>query len=236
MQERDGEDRPDGAPPRRRRGRPRSEGLRRAILRAAAELLEAHGIEGTTVEAIAARARVGKQTIYRRWPTRAAVLVDAFLSQRGEPEALPDTGTLRRDLVQCLAAAVAMASDPASRRSVAGLAAAGLGDEEVGALFRERWVAASRVPLRTALERGRQRGELDPESDVELLIDLLLGAVWYRAILCGGRLDHAYAEAAIAAVVGGIAAAPPAGTDPRKPRSRRLEAPPDAPAMDLFGG
>lgn len=189
--------------PKRRRGRPRSEGLRREILRAAADLLADRGVEGTTVEAIADRAKVGKQTIYRRWPTRAAVLVDAFLNQQDRSTGLPDSGSTRRDLLQLLSATSEASNAPEFRRSVVGLAAAGHSDEEVGVLFRERFVAASRVPIRTLLERATARGELDPEMDLELLLDVLHGAIWYRSLLCASRVDRAYVEALVALVFGG---------------------------------
>lgn len=215
--------RPEGDEPKRRRGRPRSEGLRREILRAAADLLADRGVEGTTVEAIAERAKVGKQTIYRRWPTRAAVLVDAFLNQQDRTTGLPDSGSTRKDLLQLLSAMSDASNAPEFRRSVVGLAAAGHSDEEVGVLFRERFVAASRVPLRTALERATARGELDPEMDQELLLDVLQGAIWYRSLLCASRVDRAYVEALVALVFGGAGPREATVGDGRKGRGKKEE-------------
>ena len=146
----------------RRRGRPRNEGLRRTILHAAAELLEERGVEGVTIEAIAGRAGVGKQTIYRRWSTRAAVLVEAFLSQDESPLQVPDGGSLRKDLAVLAGSVSASAGGEALRRSVAGLVAASHVDPEVGRLFRERFVAPSRAVVREVLQRALERGRIAP--------------------------------------------------------------------------
>ena len=213
----------------RRRGRPRNEGLRRTILRAAAELLEERGVEGVTIEAIAGRAGVGKQTIYRRWSTRAAVLVEAFLSQDESPLHLPDAGSLRKDLTALAAAVSGSASSEALRRSVAGLVAASHVDPEVGRLFRERFVAPVRAVAREVLQRALERGELHPDVDVEVVIDQLLGAIWYRALLSGGRLGPTYAEALAADLVHGVALREGRPQESRPARPRREE------TMDLFG-
>ena len=224
---------PSSEPP-RRRGRPRNEGLRRTILRAAAELLEERGVDGVTIEAIAERAAVGKQTIYRRWASRAAVLVEAFLSQDESATGTPDTGTLRKDLAIFASTLADTAGRESLRRSVAGLVSASHTDAEVGRLFRERFVAPSRATLRQVLERATDRGDLHPDLDLEVVLDALLGAIWYRALISGGRLDDTYAESLAAALVGGVASrehrAAPA--DRVRPRPRM----PDEPeTIDLFG-
>ncbi len=215
----------------RRRGRPRNEGLRRTILRAAAELLEERGLDGVTIEAIAERAGVGKQTIYRRWSSRAAVLVEAFLSQDDIAPAAPDTGSLRRDLSLYIAAVSNTAGSDALKRSVAGLVSASHMDPEVARLFRERFVAPARATVREMLERGMDRGEVHPDVDLEIVIDELLGAVWYRALLSGGRIGAGYAELLSGTVVQGIQAREAKANEPRRPRGRG-----EGETMDLFGG
>jgi AcrR family transcriptional regulator len=227
-------DSPDASPPApRRRGRPRNEGLRRTILRAAAALLEERGVDGVTIEAIAERAAVGKQTIYRRWSSRAAVLVEAFLSQDDVTAPIPDSGSLRRDLATFAGVVSASASDESLRRSVAGLVAASHADPEVGRLFRERFVAPARAAVRELLERGVARGEVHPDVDLEVVIDELLGAIWYRALISGGRLDHTYAESLASAVGQGISSRERAA-DPRKRAGRPGMV--AEPTIDLFGG
>jgi AcrR family transcriptional regulator len=220
------------APPvQRRRGRPRNEGLRRTILRAAAELLEERGVEGVTIESIASRAGVGKQTIYRRWSSRAAVLVEAFLSQDDAPLPIPDAGSLRKDLA-ILAGTISHAAGRESlRRSVAGLVAASHVDPEVGRLFRERFVAPARAATREVLQRALDRGELDPDVDLEVIIDELQGSIWYRALLSGGRLGPTYADSLAGALVHGVALRDARSTDPRGSRPRLLR----EETIDLFG-
>jgi AcrR family transcriptional regulator len=223
---------PSSEPP-RRRGRPRNEGLRRTILRAAAELLEERGVDGVTIEAIAERAAVGKQTIYRRWASRAAVLVEAFLSQDESTGGTPDTGSLRKDLAIFASDLADSAGRASLRRSVAGLVSASHADDEVGRLFRERFVAPSRGSLRQVLERAIGRGELHPDIDLEVVIDELLGAVWYRALISGGRLDDTYAESLAATLANGIVTREhrvPSGDRPKpRPRSDEID------TIDLFG-
>ena len=224
---------PSSEPP-RRRGRPRNEGLRRTILRAAAELLEERGVDGVTIEAIAERAAVGKQTIYRRWASRAAVLVEAFLSQDESAGGAPDTGTLRKDLAIFASSLADSAGRESLRRSVAGLVSASHTDPEVGRLFRERFVAPSRAILRQVLERAADRGELYPDFDLEVVIDALLGAIWYRALISGGRLDDTYAESLAAALANGVLSrehrAPPGDKTRLRPRlADELD------TIDLFG-
>lgn len=224
---------PDTAPGKpRRRGRPRNEGLRQTILRAAAELLEERGVDGVTIEAIAGRAGVGKQTIYRRWATRAAVLVEAFLSQDDTPISVPDAGSLRRDLAALATTVAASAGNESLRRSVAGLVAASHVDAEVGRLFRERFVAPVRAAAREVLQRAMERGELHPDVDLEVVIDQLVGAIWYRALLAGGRMGAPYAEALGGTLVHGISVREArVAPDARAGRPRDREE-----TMDLFGG
>jgi AcrR family transcriptional regulator len=224
---------PSSEPP-RRRGRPRNEGLRRTILRAAAELLEERGVEGVTIEAIAERAAVGKQTIYRRWASRAAVLVEAFLSQDEAAGGAPDTGSLRKDLAIFASGLAETAGRESLRRSVAGLVSASHADPEVGRLFRERFVAPSRAALRQSLQRAIDRGELHPDLDLEVVIDTVLGAVWYRALIAGGRLDDTYAESLAATLTSGVLTREHRGPAPDRPRPR-LRTADEVDTIDLFG-
>lgn len=111
--------------------------------------------------------------------------------------------------------------------------AASHADPEVGRLFRERFVAPARAAVRELLERGVVRGEVHPDVDLEVVIDELLGAIWYRALISGGRLDHTYAESLAAAVGQGIT------SRDRSPDQRKRPGRPGAapePTIDLFGG
>ena len=91
---------PAGARRRAQRGRPRSQEADRAILTAAVELLAERGLAAMSIEEVAARAGVGKTTIYRRWPSKGLLALDAFVASFREEQPLPDTGTLRGDLLR----------------------------------------------------------------------------------------------------------------------------------------
>jgi AcrR family transcriptional regulator len=192
-------------------------------------------VDGVTIEAIAERAAVGKQTIYRRWSSRAAVLVEAFLSQDDLLDHQPDTGSLRKDLASFASTLTVAASRDSLRRSVAGLVAASHADAEVGRLFRERFVAPARAVLRQVLARGSERGELHQDLDIEVVIDELLGAVWYRALISGGRLDDTYAESLAASVVHGILTREHRAPAPETRKPTRSRSADEIETIDLFG-
>ena len=129
------------------RGPRRSEASRRAILTAAFELVGEIGYQRLTIEGIAARAGVGKQTIYRWWPSKGAVLFDAFLALSEDPDgdpALPDTGDLAADIKLVLRATVAELVDPRYDRPMRALTAAMLDDPELQAEYEQRLEAPIR--------------------------------------------------------------------------------------------
>jgi AcrR family transcriptional regulator len=164
----------------RRRGRPRSEPARRAILDAALAELEDRGYAALTIEGIAARAGVGKQTIYRWWPSKADVVLDALLELARERVRTPDTGSLAEDLKAFLAATF-RARGP--RPILVGLMAQAQFDPAFAVQFRERFLFARRAALRSIFERARQRGELGADVDVEVLLDVVFGVLWYRMLV-----------------------------------------------------
>jgi AcrR family transcriptional regulator len=166
------------------RGRPRSDEARQAILTAALALAEQDGYTAVTMKGIAEAAGVGRATVYRWWPTRAAVLMEALneLSARlatPEPTADPEA-----DLLAFLTATFAMAGRGPSRAVLLGLTADAQHDPGIGAAVAEL-TARRRALLRARLER------LDGEWNVplELVVDMLFGAMWYRMIDLHDRLD-----------------------------------------------
>jgi len=118
------------------RGRPRSEAADRAILRAATDLLAERGLAGMSMEEVAARAGVGKATVYRRWRSRGALALDAFMAEFQALQPLPDTGTLRGDLLAALRAWVRAVTRTPAGRILAGLIAAAQEDPELAAAWR----------------------------------------------------------------------------------------------------
>ena len=188
------------------RARRRSASSHRAILAATQELLVERPYREVTIEGIAARAGVGKQTIYRWWPSRAALVLEAYLAGQ---EAVPAPGgrrSVREDVRALLRWLIEVLAQPTGGRVVAGL----VGDLQQDALlaqgFHRDVVPARRAAMLAALERGRARGEIRADADLELAVDALHGAVFYRLLLSGEPLDDAFAERLASQVLGGLAA------------------------------
>ncbi|MFJ7491640.1 TetR/AcrR family transcriptional regulator [Streptomyces sp. NPDC097727] len=192
----------------------RSERSRRAIYDAALGLVGEVGYPRTTVEAIAARAGVGKQTIYRWWPSKAAVLLEAFVALgdraaegngAGDAQGLPDTGDLAADLKVVLRATVDELTDPAFEAPTRALAAEGIVDPQLGAEFVQKLLDPSLrlyiARLRAAQEAGQVRADIDPRIALELLV----GPLTHRWLLRTLPLTHEYADAIVDYTLRGLA-------------------------------
>jgi AcrR family transcriptional regulator len=171
----------------RRPGRPRSETARRAILAAAVGELQERGYAALTVEGIAARAGVGKQTIYRWWPSKADVVLDGLIDLTATKISVPDEGSLPADLMVFLADTF---RERGQRAVLVGLMAQALLDPVFAAAFRDRFLFGRRTVLREILDRAAARGEIAPDVDPELLIDVVYGVLWYRLLLDHAPLDE----------------------------------------------
>ena len=171
------------------RGRRRSERSHRAIIAATRELLVERGYPGVTIEAIAARAGVGKQTIYRWWPSRAALVLEAYLSSADVVMPPPAGRTTGEDIRALLGWLIAVLAEPTGGHVVAGLVADIQHDADLAEGFHRDVVPARREAMMAALERGKERGEIRADADLELAVDALHGAVFYRLLLSGERLD-----------------------------------------------
>jgi AcrR family transcriptional regulator len=179
----------------RRPGRPRSEQAEQAIIDAALELFGERGVEGVCVEAVAARAGVGKATIYRRWSSKEELLIAALGSLKS-PLSDPDTGSARDDLVQLLDVMARDASDPKYVRQYAMLHGEGEAYPRLMARYAETVVEPRREVIRTVLRRGIDRGELRADLDLDIAMLTLTGAVMAR-----GKHDAAPASPGFAAKV-----------------------------------
>ncbi|MET9347355.1 TetR/AcrR family transcriptional regulator [Streptomyces termitum] len=193
----------------------RSERSRRAIFDAALALVTETGYARTTVEGIAARAGVGKQTIYRWWPSKAAVLLDAFLdlSARAAAEAgaapgeteLPDSGDLAADLRHVLRATVDELNDPRYDAPTRALAAEGGTDPELGARFTAALLEPQLQVFARRIEAARAAGQVDPATDPRIATELLVGPLHHRWLHRTGPLTHAYADALVDHALRGLA-------------------------------
>jgi AcrR family transcriptional regulator len=160
------------------------------IMNASVEVLADKGPSGFTVDEVAARAGCGKATIYRRWPSRANLLLDTAHRMGLEPD-LVDTGSARDDLVALMSQlGTKLRETPAGRIMPAVIAEASVNPEMravLGAFVRDR-----RQRPRAVVIRGIERGQLRPDTDVELLLDLLGGTVFYRELVSGEPADEEF--------------------------------------------
>jgi AcrR family transcriptional regulator len=190
-------------------GRPREARADRAIIAAALELMAEHGVHALRMDDVAGRAGVGKATIYRRYRSKDELVTDAVGALVSEIE-IPDSGSTREDLLALMREAVALYS---------GSLAAGLmptvidemsRNAEFAAVARDRVLSARRAALRVVFDRGVRRGDLRGDLDVELALDVLGGAVFYRLLVTGGPIDERLAENVVDLILRGFA--PPAPT------------------------
>jgi AcrR family transcriptional regulator len=187
------------------RGRRRSERSHAAIVAATQDLLAEHGYARVTIEGVASRAGVGKQTIYRWWPSRAALVLEAYLAGSEAIPPPPHRDSVRDDVRGLLIWLSTVLAQPIGGRVLAGLIADMQQDHDLAQGFRRDVVPARRSRMLAALERGRDRGEIRADADLEVAVDTLHGAVFYRLLLSGAPLDDEFAERVTAQVVDGLA-------------------------------
>jgi AcrR family transcriptional regulator len=190
-------------------GRRRNDAARDAILDATFDLLRSGDLGAVTIDAIAAAAGVGRQTIYRWWPTKGAVVAEAMVRQAQALVPPRDTGSFGSDLVNFFADSFA-GLDPGMMRALRQLVAAAQQDEHVAEVL-AHFTAQRRAALRALLERGRAEGEISPEADLPMLVDMAYGVLYYRLLIGHAPLDKEAAQTlathltAAGAQVGGLA-------------------------------
>lgn len=202
-------------------GRPRDARADRAIITATLELMAAHGVHALRMDDVADRAGVGKATIYRRYRSKDELVTDAVGALVSEIE-IPDSGSTRTDLLVLMREAVALYSGSLA----AGLMPTVLDEmsrnAEFAAVARDRVLTVRRTALRSVFERGVLRGDLRSDLDVELALDVLGGAVFYRLLVTGGPIDERLAENVVDLILRGFAPARPRSrkTPPKKDRTK----------------
>ncbi|MEO3929992.1 TetR/AcrR family transcriptional regulator [Micromonosporaceae bacterium B7E4] len=177
----------------------RSERSRRAVLDAARDLVSELGYPKVTIEAIAARAGVGKQTIYRWWPSKGAVIFDSFLalSEGSEGIRLPDTGDLEADLKTVMRATVAEFADPVFEAPVRALNMEILGDSTLAAQYHEKVAGPVDEAKKERLRNAQRAGQLAADADLDLLLEVLYAPLYQRWLLRSGPLTPEYADALV---------------------------------------
>jgi AcrR family transcriptional regulator len=193
-----------------RRGRPRSEEADRAILRAATEVLAERGLGGMSIEEVAARAGVGKATIYRRWHSRGTLALDAFRAEFKAQQPLPDTGSLHGDLLAALRAWVRAVTGTRAGRMLAGLIAEAQNDPGLAVAWREQVVEPLRAQHAIMLRRAIARGEIPAGTDLDVALDLLYGPAYHRLLHGHRPLTDAFTRTVVDVLVAGLTAQPAA--------------------------
>jgi|SRR4051812_21486563 AcrR family transcriptional regulator len=175
----------------------RSERARQAVLEAVDDLLVERGFAGVTIEGIAARAGVAKQTIYRWWPSKVDILMDAFVDDMAQHLTPPDQGDLGSELRTHLSrlANFLTRTDPgAVFRALAGQAQH---DPEMAARFRADCLSRQRTLDSLPLRRAVERGELPADTDLDLAVDQLVGPIYYRVLVTGRPVPRTFTDALV---------------------------------------
>jgi AcrR family transcriptional regulator len=190
-----------------RRGRPRSEKAQQAILAAALELLLEQGLRAMSMDAVAERAGVSKATIYRWWPSKEALALDALATewQVTGTAAIRDTGSLRGDLLARFRPWLRQLREKPYGRVVAGLVAEAQADAQFAELYLERFVRPRRDATRAILLQAVGRGEIPATVDLEVALDLIYGPIYHRLLHGHGPLDDRFARNVIDTALAGIA-------------------------------
>ena len=192
------------AQPRARLGRPRSEESRTAVLRATSELLHEVGLRAMTTEEIASRSGASKATIYKWWPNKYAVAIDAFLSEIMAESRDPDTGSARDDLTAVVRGLLHFYTGP-SGRVFAQLVGEAQADPSIQQELRTHLVDSRRELFRSIWDRGVDRGELRADVDPDVALDLVIGPALYRLMIGHAPMSDKAADALVDAAIRGLA-------------------------------
>ena len=161
------------------------------------------GYARLTMEGVATHAGVGKATLYRRWSSKAELILDAIRTMKASVPH-PDTGDTRADLVAIMRTVVSRAVEPRSARISAALLAEVQRDPELAELFRQQFLLPRRLETQEVLRRGLARGDLRPDADISLVLDQLMGSVFYRQLIVGQPLRAADVEPLVDQVLAGV--------------------------------
>jgi len=146
-----------------------------------------------SIEGIAARAGVGKATIYRRWPNKASVVMDAFLAATSQEVAFPNTGSAREDIRRQMRSVVRVLNGPRGR-TIATLIGVVQSDQELAEAFRTRFVAVRRGEAKAVVQRGIANGEFKPDMNLESVLDCLYGPLYFRLLIGHEKASANYAD------------------------------------------
>ena len=199
------------------RGRPRSEKAQNAVLDAAADLLLEQGLAAVSMDAIAARAGVSKATIYRWWPTKESLALDALFHDWAGVPTVDDTGSLRGDLLKLLRPWARLATARPYARVIGALLTQAQTDPEFALEYRARFVKPRRDQGRAIFQRAIERGEIPADTKIEVALDLLYGPIYHRLLHGHAPLNDRFVQQVIDTVIAAISSSGP----PKDMPSRR---------------
>jgi AcrR family transcriptional regulator len=185
-------------------GRPKDQRADRAIVTAALELMAEHGVHDLRMDDVAERAGVAKATIYRRYRSKDALVSGAVASLVSEIE-IPDTGSTRDDLLALMRQAVDLYNGSLAGRLMPPLVEEARRNPAMAKTVRDEFVSGRRVALSAVLKRGIRRGDLRRGLDLDLALDVLGGAIFYRLLITGGPIDDRLAEGIVDLILRGFA-------------------------------
>jgi AcrR family transcriptional regulator len=180
----------------------RNEQARMAVLHAADDLLVERGFGGVTIEGIAARAGVAKQTIYRWWPSKVDVLLDTLIDDSKHRLAIPETGSAIQDARRYLRSLATFITKEPSGRVLLALIGEAQHDKDMAKLFHARYLDPQRSQERAMLARGVASGELPPALEIDRALDALCGPVFYRGLVTGGPIPRTFTDRLVDDVLG----------------------------------
>jgi len=178
----------------------RTEVIRQAALDLALEV----GFNRLSIEAVAARAGVGKHTIYRRWPSKGALFMDAVLSVNPPALEYPDTGDVEADLRTQVHAAIDLVGRPPFGPLYRALLGEAQHDPAIAAAVNERFIAPQTQRTIARLEAARDQGQIAEEFDLELAVDMWSGPLYYRFLITQEPITHEHADRVLAALLAGM--------------------------------
>src|SRR6201996_6794180 len=185
------------------RGRPRSEESEEAILAATIQLLSEKPLRDISMEEIARNAGVGKATIYKWWPSKAYVALDAFLRKANRMLPTPDTGSVRSDILEQIRALMVFYQSPAGHIMGQFIAESQI-DREFALLFRKLFLKPRREAVGVMFDRGVERGEIAASLDRELVLDLMIGSAIFRMIVGHAPIEAKIADQMVAIIFEGL--------------------------------
>jgi AcrR family transcriptional regulator len=204
---------------RKARGRPRDEAATASILRATLELADEVGFDALSVEGVAARAGVGKTTIYRRWPNVWAVLMDAFLADMMRMAPIEEHATARESFRASMRS-LAKAYRGKTGKLLRPLIGRAQMDADLRQAVQARWVEPRRRIAREVVRRGIERGELREGLDADVVLDALYGPIYHRLLVPyhDAPLSEAFIDQVVDHVFGGLERRPVRGDVDQPPR------------------